>query len=118
MAILKLISPYTRKCDLSEKRNLVLHYQQYFNLKKTLPEDIYYETFSKTNIIHRSSRSHMFFKIGVLRCFSVNITKFLRTVFFIEHLRWLLLYTTPSLIIQPTSLKIYFAKIHLFAVVP
>ena len=26
------------------------------------------------------------------RCFPVNIAKFLRTTFFIEHLRWLLLY--------------------------
>ena len=75
-----------------------------------------------------SSRSHMFFKIGVLRnfaiftgkqlcwslfliklqtfikkrlqhrCFPVNIAKFLRTLFFIAHLRWLLLnnYTHTS----------------------
>ena len=65
----------------------------------------------------RSSCSQMFFKIGVLensaiftgkhlcwsfffffkkkilqyRCFHVNIAKFLRTAFFIENLRWLLL---------------------------
>ena len=74
----------------------------------------------------RSSRSQMFFEIGILRifcnthrktpvlesllnkvvsleashfirkrlkyrCFSVNIAKFLRTMFFKEHLRWLLL---------------------------
>ena len=58
----------------------------------------------------RSSHSHMLFKIGVLinfavftgkrvcwslfhawTCFPVNIEKFLKTVFFIEHLWWLLL---------------------------
>ena len=65
----------------------------------------------------RSSRSQMFFKIRVLRyfviftgkhlcclkacnfikkrllkgCFPVNIAKFLRTAFFIEHFQWLLL---------------------------
>ena len=68
--------------------------------------------------IYRSSRSQMLFIVGVLksftiflgkylcwnlfltkfvkkrlqhRCFLVNIVKFLRTSFFIEHLRWLLL---------------------------
>ena len=49
----------------------------------------------------RSSRSQMFFKIGVSekfvndtgkhRCFPVKFEKFLRTPFFTEHLRWLLL---------------------------
>ena len=54
--------------------------------------------------INRGSRSQMFFKIDVLKnfaiftgrrfqhsCFPVNIAKFLKTAFFIEHLRWLLL---------------------------
>ena len=71
------------------------------------------------NTITRSSRSKMFFKIGVLKnyviftgkhlcwslkvcnftkqrlqhwCFPVNIAKFLRKPFFIELLRWLLLH--------------------------
>ena len=49
----------------------------------------------------RSSRSQMFFKRGVPknfvnvtrkhRCFLVKFEKFLRTPFFTEHLRWLLL---------------------------
>ena len=30
------------------------------------------------------------------RCFSVNLAKFLRTPFFTEHLRWLLLYGVSS----------------------
>ena len=30
-------------------------------------------------------------KLQAFRCFPVNIAKFLRTAFFIEHLRWLLL---------------------------
>ena len=55
-----------------------------------------------------SSCSQMFFKIGILknfaiftgkhlclrlkhRCFPVNVAKFLRTAFFIEHIWWLLL---------------------------
>ena len=59
---------------------------------------------------HKSNRSQMFFKIGVLKNFAkftgkhlcwswfliklhVNIVKFLRTAFFLEHLRWLLLST-------------------------
>ena len=70
----------------------------------------------KKNMDVRSSRSQMFFKIGVLknfskfarknlfqslffnkaagpwqRCFPVNFEKFLRTLFSIEQLRWLLL---------------------------
>ena len=61
---------------------------------------------------HSNSRSQMFFETGALknfaiftgkhlcwilflrlqrRCFPVNIAKFLRTPFFTEHLRWLLL---------------------------
>ena len=71
------------------------------------------------SVIYRSSRSQIFFKIGALnsftiftgkhlcwslfkafnvinkrlqhRCYPVNIAKFLRAAFFIEHLRWLLL---------------------------
>ena len=50
--------------------------------------------------IPRSSRLQMFFKKGVWafnfierrfrhRCFPVNIAKFLRAAFFIEHLRWM-----------------------------
>ena len=49
----------------------------------------------------RSSRSQMFFKIGVpknfanftrkYRCFPVKFANFLRTPFFIEHFPWLLL---------------------------
>ena len=78
----------------------------YFNLR-----DIQEQSFSCS-----SSRSHMFFKIDVLKifaifagkhqdlqacksikkrlqhkCFPVNIAKILRTAFFMEHLRWLLL---------------------------
>ena len=34
----------------------------------------------------------LFKKILCHRCFSVNFTKFLRTTFFVEHLRWLLLF--------------------------
>ena len=34
------------------------------------------------------------------RCFPVNLSKFLRTPFFIEHLRWLLLQCSPFL--QPS----------------
>ena len=46
---------------------------------------------------NRSSRSQMFFNIDFIkkrhqhRRFSVNIAKFLRTSFFTELLRWLLL---------------------------
>ena len=73
----------------------------------------------------RSSHWQMFFKIGALknfaiitgkhlcqsliliksqalRCFPVNITKFLRAVIFIEHLRWLLL--------QMFCFRLYFQK--------
>ena len=52
----------------------------------------------------KSSRSQMFFKMFFFlktynfikkdtptQCFPVNIAKFLRTAFFIKHLRWLLL---------------------------
>ena len=45
----------------------------------------------------RSSRPEVFFEKGVFRnfanqrCFPVNFSKFSRTPFFIEHLRWLLL---------------------------
>ena len=55
--------------------------------------------------LKRSSRSQMYFKIGVLKsrpvgllkrdsntgAFSVNTAKFLQTTFFTEHIRWLLL---------------------------
>ena len=69
----------------------------------------------ETGEAHKSSHSQMFFTIGVLktpvlefifnkvvapvaeglqhRCFPVIIAKFLRTVFFIEHLHCLLLGT-------------------------
>ena len=38
------------------------------------------------NILQNSQETHK-----RLRCFSMNFAKFLRTTFFIEHLRWLLL---------------------------
>ena len=60
--------------------------------------------FQVLEVAFRSSCSQMFFKIDVLKnfaiftgrrfqhsCFPVNIAKFLKTAFFIEHLRWLLL---------------------------
>ena len=59
---------------------------------------------SSTSYLHplcRSSRSQMFFKIGFPKnfanftgkylCFPVRFGKLLRTPFFTEHLRWLLL---------------------------
>ena len=81
----------------------------------------------------RSSRSQMFFKIGVLgnivnftgkhlysshflikacnfikkrlrdRCFPVNFAKFLRTPFFTEHLQWLLLNNAVNNLSNTTS---------------
>ena len=63
------------------------------------------------------SRVSFFNKVGGLRpatllkkrlwhrCFSVNFVKFLRTHFFIEHLRWLLLTILPSII---TDLKLQY----------
>ena len=70
--------------------------------------------------IFRSSRTQIFFKIGVLRNFTiftgkhlcwsleqgsfpVNIAKLLRTVFFIEHLWWLLLNLFTSPVEHPFS---------------
>ena len=69
----------------------------------------------------RSSRSQMFFKIGVLnlhawrpasllkersqhKCFPVNSTKFLRTAFFMEHL-WILLLKMVEEIISNSTLE-------------
>ena len=68
----------------------------------------------------QSSRSQMFFKIGVLksftrkkfhkktpmlrlqhRCFPVKFAKFLITPFFTEHLRWLLLEMEEHFIFFP-----------------
>ena len=56
---------------------------------------------SHPHLLCRSIHSEMFFKIGVPknfanftgkhRYFPVKFAKFLRTLFFIEHLRWLLL---------------------------
>ena len=70
----------------------------------------YLRSFWSVLFCDKSSRSQMFFKVGVLknyaiftgkdrcwkkklqrRCFRVNITKILRTAFFIEHIRCLLL---------------------------
>ena len=47
------------------------------------------------------------------RCFSVNITKFLRTPFFIEHHRWLLL--SHSLVFYRLSCSENFSKVHMKA---
>ena len=54
------------------------------------------DTWNSSRTCSRSSRSQMFFKIGILkkliykrlqhRSFPVNIAKFLRTAFFIEHI--------------------------------
>ena len=63
--------------------------------------DLFMSTASHPHPLCRSSRSQMFFKIGVPknfanftgkhRCFLVKFAKFLRTLFLIENLRWLLL---------------------------
>ena len=65
-----------------------------------------FANFFKATILFRRSRLQMFFKIGVLknftifnfikkrlqhRCFPVNIARFLRIPFFTEHLWWMLL---------------------------
>ena len=47
------------------------------------------------------------------RCFSVNITKFLITPFFIEHHRWLLL--SHSLVFYRLSCSENFRKVHMKA---
>ena len=41
------------------------------------------------------------------RCFPVNISKFLRTAFFVEHLRWLLLKLGHFLFLKDATFKIY-----------
>ena len=46
------------------------------------------------------------------RCLPVNFAKFLRTPFSIEHLRWLLLYITNSLIWLAPFLKNQFRTFH------
>ena len=49
------------------------------------------------------------------RCFLVNIAKFLRTPFFIEHLRWLLLkYISRNQLIFARYMKVFFYKVVLF----
>ena len=77
----------------------------------------------------RSSRSQMFFIIGVLknfayftgkhRCFLVKFAKFLRTPFFTEHLRWLpqsiLLFTNLSSFTSPLALSHYFLTVLLLS---
>ena len=89
----------------------------------TLWKHIFYDLiliFQQIFWLNRSSRSQIFFKIGILKnfaiitgkqlcwtaelkvcsfikqrlqhnCFHVNAAKFLRTAFFIKHLQWLLL---------------------------
>ena len=49
---------------------------------------------------YRSSRTEVFCWKGVLRNFAMNYSKFLRTSFFTEHLRWLLLELTHNLMIS------------------
>ena len=78
-------------------------------------------------------QSHFFNKIAGLRaatllkkrlwhrCFPVNFSKFLRTPFSIEHLRWLLLKSISNLLIKTTKddfytlLRFYFFKREAYA---
>ena len=48
------------------------------------------------------------------RCFSVNIAKFLRTLFFIEHLWWPLLYF-KAFIVHMTTYKVYYIIVESYA---
>ena len=67
-----------------------------------LDSSIYSEEFVKFKI-SRNSQENTSVGVSVLlkkgtrhSCFPVNFAKFLKTPFFIDHLRWLLLYTFPS----------------------
>ena len=111
MVTLKFFMFMIRRLSLS---NLFCHWNHFSkevpHTRKNTTENNWIYTIS-----YRSSRSQMFFKIGVLkfryyrrktpvvesvfnikkrvqhRCFSVKLTKFLRTPIFTEILRWLLL---------------------------
>ena len=125
---IKLHHLYFNNLDIPFKKYVIrLHNlisMNYFFTERSLLFFIIVNRQPKTNCwskrIIRSSRSLMFFKIGVLKnfltckgkhqcwsffsitcrpatllkehsCFPVNIKKILRTAFFIEHLRWLFL---------------------------
>ena len=58
--------------------------------------------------VDRSSHSQTFFKIGVLKIgVLMKFTKFLRTSFFTEHLRWLLLSGQVTAVRTPKNLPFF-----------
>ena len=92
---------------------------------------MFFKMFLKCSNIHRKTTSLecLFNKVTGLqlwtllkkrpqhRCFPVNIAKFLKTGFFIQHLWWLLLmyYQTPVVLMEPTPLTVRHRKVILLS---
>ena len=126
---IKTVASLIRKTWAIAPTNLLKGYLTYSSIFKVYFMKIF--ATAKASLVSiknrcRSSHSQMFFKIGALknfeiftgkhfcwwslfliklqafRCFPVNIAKFLRAAFFIEHFRWLLL--------QMLCFTLYFQK--------
>ena len=126
---IKTVASLIRKTWAIEPTNLLKEYLTYSSIFKVYFMKVF--ATAKTSLVSiknrcRSSHSQMFFKIGALknfeiftgkhfcwwslfliklqafRCFPVNIAKFLRAAFFIEHFMWLLL--------QMLCFTLYFQK--------
>ena len=126
---IKTVASLIRKTWAIEPTNLLKEYLTYSSIFKVYFMKVF--ATAKTSLVSiknrcRSSHCQMFFKIGALknfeiftgkhfcwwslfliklqafRCFPVNIAKFLRAAFFIEHFMWLLL--------QMLCFTLYFQK--------